>query len=600
MKTKIFKRAMSLILAFAIILSIIIPVLPMVAHAAMDIVTDEAQGVVVTNYTIANGKTEINKGDTVDITLNIIDNRVTYDTAVISTDYSIDVKMVEGSFSGGTVTKVTATNDVGKNSAGKKIMGFTVAITGATYSGTGKDLAFEIGYLNAANVPMMGYKKVTQVVSEAKETATPKPDAGNVIDSSRPVYVANYVVLDEAGNEVTTINPGQNIMIALNIVDERIMHSVGKQPRTVRARMSQGAFITSNAEDVSYTIRDLASGTTKIPFQYSVVFRQVQYQGGVPEISFDLSYPSDTNIPISLPNAVLKQTITQAVDDIPEPKVILNSANFGGVAIIGQDFTLSTVATNTSDFVSLDNVSVRVELPKGISMASGNSQVLIGSVSKKGQISHNFKLVVTGAENDATSLPVKLFYEFEAYVKGARKTYVTEQDISIAIEQPTKFDISKLTFMETVNAGEEASISASLVNKGKTTISNVTAEIKSDKVSGTQTTFVGNVLPGSEATAEIYFPVTEAGTIKGKIVITYEDTKGKSSTIEKDFSMEAMEPIANPDGWDIPTDIPEEPKKSMLPWLIGVLVLAAGGAGAFVVVKKRKQAQKLEDEDEDI
>ena len=268
-------------------------------------------------------------------------------------------------------------------------------------------------------------------------------------------------------------------------------------------------------------------------------------------------------------------------------------------AYIGKNFTLATVATNTSEYVGLENVSVRVELPSGITMASGNSQALIGTVEKNGTIKHNFELVVTGVENTVTSIPVNVVYDFEAYVKGVRKSYSTQQTVAINIEQETKFEISRLDYMEAVTAGEEAYITAYLINKGKTAVNNVTAEIQCDMVDGPQTTFVGNVQPGSEGTADVYFYVNEMGVANGKLIITYEDSKGRTETLEKDFSFEVMEPYV----WDEPVFTePIIEEKNNTPIIIGAAVAVAVVAGvvALIIRKKRKAKKVTEDEDEDI
>jgi len=308
------------------------------------------------------------------------------------------------------------------------------------------------------------------------------------------------------------------------------------------------------------------------------------------------------DVPLAVPYTLITQTITQAVDDVPEPKIILNSANYGGVAYIDNPFTLYTVATNTSEYVDLENVSVRVELPSGITMANGNSQVLIGEVDRNGTIQHNFSLVVTGVENGVTNLPVNIVYDFEAYVKGERKTYTTEQTVAINIEQETKFEISKLDYMESITQGEENIISVYLINKGKTTVNNVTVEIESDMVNGPQTVFAGNIMPGTEGLADIYFTINDIGTASGKIIVTYEDAKGKQSALEKEFSLEVMEayyPV-----WDDPVvDMPvEEPQKGVpaAAIAVGVAAVAAAGGAAFVIKKKRKAKKLAEDEDEDI
>ena len=434
----------------------------------------------------------------------------------------------------------------------------------------------------------------------ATPAATPIPQPFEV-DTTKAVFIQNYVVLDMAGNEVTKVSPGQTVKLAFSIVDNRVTY-LSSAPQQIRARMAQGAFVNNNATDVSYSVRDVGSVDGRKIMGYSVVFNNVTYQGGTPDVSFDVSYINNMGgqeVPLSVPYTLLTQNIHQAIDDIPEPKVVLNSANYGGAAYIGKNFTLATVATNTSEFVGLENVSVRVELPAGITMASGNSQALIGTVEKNGTIKHNFELVVTGAENTVTSIPVNVIYDFEAYVKGVRKSYSTQQTVAINIEQETKFEISRLDYMEAVTAGEEAYITAYLINKGKTAVNNVTAEIQCDMIDGPQTTFVGNVQPGTEGTADVYFYVNEMGVANGKLIITYEDSKGRTETLEKDFSFEVMEPYV----WDEPVFTePVIVEKNNTPVIIIAVAAVAVVAGvtALVIVKKRKAKKVTEDEDEDI
>ncbi|MBQ5782427.1 MAG: hypothetical protein IIV99_03465 [Oscillospiraceae bacterium] len=432
-----------------------------------------------------------------------------------------------------------------------------------------------------------------------------KKEAKNAfaIDTSKEVFVQNYVVLDAAGNEVTTVNPGQNVKIAISVVDNRIAYSK-KAPQKIRARMAQGAFINNNAENVDYKVREV--GTDENGNQilaYAVVFNDVTYQGGTPDLSFDVSYIEEKDnqeVPLSVPYTMLTQTIYQAVDNIPEPKVVLNSANYGDVAYVGKNFTLATVATNTSDYVGLENVSVMVELPSGITMASGNSQVLIGNVDKNGTISHNFNLVVTGVENEVSSLPVNIIYDFEAYVKGERKTYTTQQTVAINIEQEVKFEISRMEYMEAVTQGEEAVITAYLLNKGKTAVNNVTAQIQSEQVDGPYTVFVGNVMPGTEGVADIYFVPNQLGVTSGKVIITYEDAKGRPYTLENDFSMEVMEPYI-PE-WNEPIiDTPIEEPSNNIPYIaVGAAVVIAAAVAAVIIRKKRKAKKAAEEENEDI
>ena len=590
-------RIICIVLAVAMMLTFLFPALSMLAYAAETTESDEA---FIVNFTVKNG--QFKENEKTDVEVVISDQRLKFGTADIqATTNNINVTLAQGAFTSGEITETVHSDDAA--------MSYTILFKDVIYDYSGNtEFAFDVTYLDETgspvSVPLHTFSyNVTQIAPKATPipTSTPEPQAFE-IDTTKSVFIQNYVVVDMAGNEVTQINPGQTVKLAFSIVDNRITY-LSSAPQYIRARMAQGAFINNDVNDVSYQVREVGTSNGRKILGYAVVFNNVTYQGGVPDVSFDVSYINKTNgqeVPLSVPYTLLTQNISQAVDDIPEPKVVLNSANYGGAAYIGKNFTLSTIATNTSEYVGLENVSVRVELPNGITMASGNSQALIGEVAKNGTISHNFELVVTGVENTVTSLPVNVIYDFEAYVKGVRKSYSTQQTVAINIEQETKFEISRLDYMEAVTSGEEAYITAYLINKGKTSVNNVTAEIQCDMVDGPHTTFVGNVMSGSEGTADIYFYVNEMGTANGKVIITYEDNKGRQGTLEKEFSFEVMEPYV----WDEPVfnePVIEEPQGGKAPVIIAaVAVVAAAGVAAVIIRKKRKAKKVIEDEDEDI
>lgn len=595
MKSNKVVKIVCIVLAIAMIVTGILPALS--AFAATP--TENTDAFVV-NFTVNNSTGLLKKGEAADVDVVVSDQRLKFDTTPASAD-NINITLVPGSFTAGETTKTVHSSDNG--------MSYTVHFKNVVYNGGDTAFSFTAAYTDEngapVSVPMQTFTyAVTQIAAETTPTPTPTPEAEQQpfeIDTAQSVFIQNYAVVDMAGNEVTTVNPGQTVKLAFSVVDNRITYS-GAAPQFIRARMSQGAFINNDVNNVSYQIRDAGTVNGRKVLAYSVVFHNVTYQGGTPDVSFDVSYINKQNgqeVPLSVPYTLLTQSITQAVDDIPEPKVVLNSANYGGAAYIGKNFTLATVATNTSEYVDLENVSVRVELPSGMTMASGNSQALIGNVPKNGTISHNFELVVSGADNGVTNLPVNLVYEFEAYVKGERKTYTTQQTVAINIEQETKFEISRLEYMESVTQGEEMVITAYLLNKGKTAVNNVTAEIRSDMVDGPQTVFVGNIQPGTEGMADVYFYVNEMGVTSGTLIITYEDSKGRQSTIEDEFSFEVMEPYV----WEEPVytePVVEDEQDGNGVFIgIGVAVVAAAVAAA-VIIKKRKAKKLIEDEDEDI
>lgn len=448
-------------------------------------------------------------------------------------------------------------------------------------------------------------------------TAHTEADCIRNAAANNNIYISNYQIVNDNGSALAKVNPGDKVIVAVSVIDERIKADefgvpAGQSTGRIHINMTQGAFSIPTSAVIDVKMRNPvtvtnAEGISYQAISYTVSFRDVTYLGGNPSFSFGISYTgkngtnTNDNMPLPYPHTTLDMKITQATDDVPAPTIILNSANYGKVAIIGEPFALSTVATNTSTNLELDNVSLKIVLPNGITLANGNSQVLIGKVGKGGEINHTFTLIAEGVANDITSLPIQLVYTFEAFVGGQRTQFTSQQDVSINVQQPTRFDIQSIFNDLEMYMGNESYMSASLVNKGKTTVYNVTAELVSDTLTAYEVEFLGNIMPGSTAEAEFDFTASQVGTSTGKLLVIYEDATGTQYTIEREFTIEVLEEMV----WDKPVvDMPVvEPaveKTSFVPYVIVAVVIAAGGFFFWKKKKKAKRLAELGDEDEDI
>lgn len=438
--------------------------------------------------------------------------------------------------------------------------------------------------------------------SENSGTSTPENT------SSGELYVSNYRVLDSLGNPLTKVVPGDKVIVVAYMVDSRIDRSLfnigdGVITPRVHTTMSQGAFTIGSNDDIVARVKSPVNGK----FCYALEFRNVTYVGGSQDFGFTVSYTgsndngnTDNNMPIGVPQVTNTMTISQAVDDVAAPTIILNSANYGKTVNAGDKFTLSTSAVNTSSNLELENVSVKIVLPTGLSMASGNTQVLIGKVGKGGTINHNFSLVADNIQGENATLPVSLVYTFEAFVGGKRQQFTSEQQVSVNVQQPIRFSMNDFSASESFYQTESGNVSFSLVNKGKSAVYNVQVELISEDFTGADVEFIGNIDSGSSKSVDIDYNATKVGTGKGKIVVSYEDSTGKVTTIEKEFTSEVTEYV-QPDYPDVDPVEPTEEKTSVAPFVIGGVVIV-GAVAAFVIIKKKKarRAAELEDEDEDI
>ena len=438
--------------------------------------------------------------------------------------------------------------------------------------------------------------------SENSGTSTP----GDT--SSGELYVSNYRVLDSLGNPLTKVVPGDKVIVVAYMVDSRIDRSLfnigdGVITPRVHTTMSQGAFTIGSNDDIVARVKSPVNGK----FCYALEFRNVTYVGGSQDFAFTVGYTgsndngnTDNNMPIGYQQQTITMKISQATDDIAAPTVILNSANYGKTVNAGDKFTLSTSAVNTSSNLELENVSVKIVLPTGLSMASGNTQVLIGKVGKGGTINHNFSLVADSIQGENATLPVSLVYTFEAFVGGKRQQFTSEQQVSVNVQQPIRFSMNDFSASDSFYQTETGNVSFSLVNKGKSAVYNVQVELISEDFTGADVEFIGNIDSGSSKSVDIDYNATKVGTGKGKIVVSYEDSAGKVTTIEKEFTSEVTEYV-QPDYPDVDPAAPTEEKTSVVPFVIGGVVIV-GAVAAFVIIKKKKarRAAELEDEDEDI
>ena len=397
--SKKFVRIMAILLAVMLMLTFIVPAFAMFAYAAEPKADGDA---FIINFETEDGNM-LEEGVAKNVTATVSDQRISFgdESTEPSDSIGINISSVPGSFSHGATTV-----DILSKDANGII--YTVSFADFTYNGGDNVFSFEVSY-TAAGAPVAVPLKtlshtITQIVQPTPAptptptpapvvTPTPKPKDIEV-DASKDVFIQSYKVSDKAtGKEVTAVNPGQTVKLRFNVIDNRITY-LSDAP-VMRARMSQGSFKNNNHGDVKYELMNVGTVNGRKILAYQITFDNVVYQGGSQDTAFDISYTAPNGAPVTVPYTELRQTITQAVDDIPEPKVILNSANYGGAAYIDKAFTLATVATNTSEYMDLENVSVRVDLPAGVAVADGNSQALIGKVAKGGTISHNFNLIIT-------------------------------------------------------------------------------------------------------------------------------------------------------------------------------------------------------------
>ncbi|MEM1486192.1 hypothetical protein V6615_15175 [Oscillospiraceae bacterium PP1C4] len=291
----------------------------------------------------------------------------------------------------------------------------------------------------------------------------------------------------------------------------------------------------------------------------------------------------------------------------PTPNIIVSEYSYGGGTVTAaSNFALTVKFTNTSKKLPIDNIVMKVSVPEAFTMTSSSNTFYIDKMSKQSSVERTINLSVK-PNAEPISHPIKLNFTFEAVIDEARKQYTSEQEISIPVAQLDRFLLNPVEVPAEVYMGEDSSVSATFINKGKTVVYNVTAEITGNISQPGQRQFIGNVEGGKDDSADFLISALEPGTVSGEIIITYEDANMNVNELRTPFTTTAIamdvppvegEMAINPE--DMPPDTAVWYKTvPVWGWMVGGVVLVIFAAFTIKLVRARRQ-KKLEEQDEDI
>lgn len=424
--------------------------------------------------------------------------------------------------------------------------------------------------------------------------STPQP-------SSAPAPTAPYIInYDIGGGFGAHLRPGETANISITVSDEWA-HNNGSN---LRGRINTGSFTGKDA-----IAENRNDGT------YKFVFSDVVYNGGSNEFSFDVITEGGNE---TRELQTLTQTIIQcaeAIEPTPAPtpapaevpKIMVKDFTFGGNSVeAGKEFTLELTLFTTSGNTNLEDVMVGLTFPadsKNVSLASGSMNTYVGAMAPGETRVISYKMVT-----DATMDPGSVNITVQVTSKNGE---ASSSPISIPVTQPERFEITNVEAPETMMMGEEGYLSVTFVNKGKSPINNLTAEIQGENLANPgQSQFLGNVAAGTENSVDFSVLASAEGVINGKVILSYENAKGETATLEKEFSctVEAAPVMDDPGmmdpgmmdptmGDDVGGGMP------VWGWALIVVGVAAVVVVVVLVIRKKQAAKKLaqlEDEDEDI
>lgn len=290
--------------------------------------------------------------------------------------------------------------------------------------------------------------------------------------------------------------------------------------------------------------------------------------------------------------------------DASVPRVIVTGFSTEPAAVkAGTNFKLIIHVKNTSKTSTVSNMLFDVQAPSSGTEAateapaflpiSGSSSIYLDQIGCEQTKDISIDM---NARADLVQKPYSINLSMK-YEDGNKAQYESMSSLAVPVEQPPRFEFSKLEFSpESIAVGEDTNLSCSLYNTGRIKLYNVKVKITGTAIEETET-FVGNIDSGGTGAIDVMVTGKKEtkGTEKCKMVVSYEDEAGKASTTEEEFALEVTPLVAEDEA--VVTEETTESGFPLVPIVIGVLVLVIAGVVTFIVLHRKK---KLSNEEEDL
>ena len=284
------------------------------------------------------------------------------------------------------------------------------------------------------------------------------------------------------------------------------------------------------------------------------------------------------------------------------PHIIVSEYNYGTTQVAaGQVIDLNLSFENTSTQYDLDNIVMKITTPDGFSITSSSNTYHFDHLDVGETITKTISMQAN-PNAEAQSYAINIEFSFQYIANDVRKSGDSSESISIPVTQPDRFSVDEIQVPTSLYVGDEYNVSLKFVNKGKTQVYNVTAELQGNMQNSGERTFVGNVASGTEESVDFYVTPMEAGKLEGQVVITYEDASMNVREVSRPFTIMVEEmPYVDP-GIDFPVIDPqpvEEPSMFTVQnvVLFAVAVGVAGATGYMTVLKIKAKRSEFDDED---
>lgn len=356
--------------------------------------------------------------------------------------------------------------------------------------------------------------------------------------------------------------------------------------------------------------------TDKDAGSFTFLLEKVRYTGSRKQLAFFITgedYKTTVDLEISeCKTRSEAEAEKEEDDDTPDyskleratPYVIISNYGYGGGQVTaGDTFPLSLTFYNTSSVLSVNNMMITVTMPDDLMLTSSSNTFYVENLGRQETITKSMMVTAKpAAAAQSHNITVSMRYQYVDDKVEARKSAETSETIAIPVVQVDRFQATGVELDPEIYIGEESNLTVNFVNKGRSEVYNLSAEISGNINNPGQQQNLGNLASGATGTADFYITPSGEGEVTGEVTITYEDTNMVEKTITVPYNTTAIDPMAGMEptypgmGGDV--EVPVEEPKSPMPIIIVVAVAVL--IPTAVIIKKKIDKKRSEMEDADL
>lgn len=371
--------------------------------------------------------------------------------------------------------------------------------------------------------------------------------------------------------------------------------------------------------DAAYMVVEGDSTTKELAVNYNFTVRS-DVATGYQTVGFNIEYVKDGVAKSAIKTVNVKfegaPATTEATTEAPTteevkistPRVIVTGYETDVEQVLaGQNFKLTIHLQNTSKKTAVSNMKVSMAAANGEFLpTSGSSTQFIASLGAGKTTDIVLEMsALTSLEPKPYVLTVTCNYE-----DGDANPFESTENISIPVYQEARIKLTDMSVSpDTIAVNNQGSVSFSINNLGKSTLTNVQARLEGSTIE-CEDAFVGNIAAGATGYADITVTgvktTSDDGTVK--VIITYEDSAGKECTYEDTVTVFVSEEVFDDSFMDdsMMTDDTNTglPVVAKILIAVGSLVVIAVIVVVIVIVvnksKKKKAAEEAEELEDEI